>query len=107
LEEHDLDLAVVNGALKAGALALSFAQENKQHLKRDIDAAAFAIEDVRKMDRRTPLFVLAYSEGADPAEVTRASQLFANWNVRVVTEQAIGNWSREIVRGLPEDVLHA
>ena len=105
-EAHELDLAVVNGALKAGAFALSFGQTNKVQLKRDMDATAFAIEDIRRSHRQMSLSVLAYAEGADPADVARAESLFQNWAAPVVTERGISSWSRSLVSELPDAMFH-
>lgn len=107
LESHELDLALVNGALKVGAIAMSFALENRSQLKRDMDAAAFAIEDLRRSNRGLPLYVLGHAADAGRDDVRRATTLFQNWNAQVVTDSRIDTWSRAVVGSLPEDVIHS
>lgn len=106
LENHELDLALVNGALKVGAIAISFALENRAHLKRDMDAAAFAIEDLRKSNRSLPLYVLGHAADASLDEVQRATTLFQNWKAQVITDSRIDVWSSAVVRSLPQDVMN-
>lgn len=105
LEQHSLDLAIVNGALKTAAVAVSFSQVNNAHIKRDIDAIAFVIEDIRKANGNLPLSVLAYSEGADLSIVQNAEKLFQNWNTKVITEKQVGAWSQSVVKSLPKNMM--
>ena len=107
LESHELDFALVNGILRTGAVAITFNQDSKSQLRRDIDAVAFAMEDMRKKDKKTPFYVLGYSLGADPEDDTRASSLFNSLKIRVVTEKNIPNWSKQVVKDLPGNMLHA
>lgn len=106
LESHDLDLAIVNGVLRTGAVAINFNQENKSQLRRDIDATAFALEDMRKINKRTPFFVIGFSQVDDQSEMSRAIALFNNWKISIVTENKIPIWSEQLVRDLPNNMLH-
>ena len=105
LEQHELDLALVNGELKLGALALSFARENKTQLRRDMDAAAFAVEDIRRSNRGLPLVVLAYRPDTDDDDLKRATALFRNWKAQVIPQNRIDHWSKTVVDDLPHGVL--
>lgn len=106
LEQHEFDLALVNGELKLAAIALSFARENKAQLKRDLDAAAFVMEDMRKMNRRLPLVVLGYRADSAPEDIRRAETLFANWDAKVITETKVDAWAGTVVQALPANVIH-
>ena len=105
LEQHELDLAIVNGALEAGAFALSFASPNRQQIKRDMDALAFGVEDVRRANRGVPLYVLGYTEGANRDEVRRADALFRQLNSTFVPNSKIPAWSKSVVGDLPQNLL--
>lgn len=107
LEAHELDLALVNGSLKFGAIALSFALENRAQLKRDMDAAAFVIEDLRRQNQGLALYVLGHGAAAAAEDVRRATALFQNWRAPVVPDSGIDAWSRLVVGNLPPDVIHA
>jgi len=104
-EQHQLDLAIVNGHLKAGAFALSFAVANKQQLKRDIDAVAFGVEDVIRQQRRVPMFVLGYTEDPNGDDVKRAQALFNQLNSTFVPNSRIPAWSKTLVRDFVGDDL--
>lgn len=106
LEQHEFDLALVNGELKLAAVALSFARENKSQLKRDLDAAAFVLEDMRKLNKRLSLAVLGYRTDSVSEDVRRAEILFANWGVEVITENKVDEWASTVVQKLHPDAIH-
>lgn len=105
LEQHELDVAIVNGILKTGAFALSFASTNRQQLKRDMDALAFGVEDVRRANKGVPLYVLGYTEDTDSEEVRRAQVLFRQLNSTFIPDSKIPAWSKSVVGKLPQDLL--
>lgn len=104
-ERHHLDLAVANGHLQLGALALSFAHGKRAVLKRNLDATAFIIEDVRRSNRRVPLFVFGHEVKAGSPEFEHATTLFQNWNTKVVVADKIQEWSDSVSKKLSLDLV--
>ncbi len=97
LGEHCFDVVLANGKPLAAVDALSFEVASKGNLQREVDATAWALDDVRHLDGDLPLavFVLPPTNG-DAEQVFRsASKIFKGLGAKVfVDEPAIGRWAR-------------
>ncbi len=104
LDKHDFDLVIANGSPYLGAYALSFQVPDTVGLRREIDAAAFALEDVRKADRRLPLAVVAVPSKKTNDAYDRAKRIFRSVGAQFIEHEKFENFSTKIVKQMPQEV---
>jgi len=103
--EHEFDLLLKNGHALLAANALSFSVPDTIALRRDVDATAFALEDVKRKieDLRTGVVVVPPSGASSLYD--RSKRMFAKLGVEVVEEKAVPAWAHRAVGKFPQDVL--
>ena len=97
-DQHKFDLAIANGSLIAAMNAFSFEGEASMAAAKDIDASAWAFEDLHKANPRTPLgvFVLPPKHGSVRKDYTRAVRIFGGIGATVITDEpAMKKWTGE------------
>jgi hypothetical protein len=104
-EEHEFDLVVANGSPYFGAFTLSFMIRDSSALKKEVDAAAFAVEDVKRSDRSFQLALVALSPKGESESFNRAINIFKALKTPVIRENQIDRWTKEMVNKLPSNLL--
>jgi hypothetical protein len=96
LDSHNFDLVLANGKTYCGVQALSF-EVLGDSLRREIDATAWALDDVKKADKHLQLgvFVIPPAKSEMKAEFAHASKLFKNLGADVLTESAMPGWAKK------------
>lgn len=99
-DEHLFDVVVANGRPFLAAQGLSFEKSFTRTVQKDVDATAWAIDDVRKLHRSLPMAVLALAP-ASSAPVQKAKKLFQALNADMVSEIQIDQWVRRKMKAIP------
>jgi hypothetical protein len=94
-DSHTFDIAIEYKRPLLVADALSFEVGNEADLNRDIDAVAWAVDDVRKNDKTLPLSVLAVGLGSHADAEKRTRRILKGLGARLISEQQIGSWARD------------
>jgi len=97
LGEHRFDVVLANGKPLAAVDALSFEVASNGNLQRELDATAWALDDVRHLDEDLPLAVFALPPPNGDAErvFLSASKIFRALGAKVfVDERAMGRWAK-------------
>jgi hypothetical protein len=102
LGEHVFDVVLANDKPLAAVGAISFETRSKANLQREVDAIAWALDDVRHLDKDMPLavFVLPPTNPAAEQVFRAASKTFKALGAEVMKDEAaIGRWAkRQAVR---------
>lgn len=104
LDSHPYDVAIVNGATYGAALGMSFASGSSATIRREIDALAFAVEDVRSIQSNVPIAV-AYVADGDRENVRRASRIFRALNATFLPHDRVTSWAQSAAKGVPREAL--
>ena len=106
-ERHKVDLALRNGKVVSGSYAFSFESSDLGRIQKEVDATAWAIEDIRRgnSDVRLSVLTLPPTPLATSA-YDRAVRLFAAMHVPVVTEAALSGWATSEVNELSRHFKH-
>jgi Protein of unknown function (DUF3037) len=94
-EDHSFDVALANGALGLGVLAMSFESGNATQLRREVQATAWTIDDVLREHRDLPLAVVALPPRSRSKTYDHAVELFGELGADVVPEHEIEAWAEE------------
>jgi hypothetical protein len=105
LSEHEFDVVLKNGRPLLAANALSFLVPDTMTLRRDVDATAFAMEDVlrKPSELRAGIVVVPPKRRTSYYENTR--RMFEKLKVEVVEERKAPAWARSAVGQLPGNIL--
>jgi hypothetical protein len=98
-EEHVFDIAVADSRMLLAATGLSFQVAESEALRKDVDVAAWAIDDVRKVNKGLPIGIIALpprSEGHARTSFQRAMTIFSGLRAQMVMEEAVGGWVDQI-----------
>lgn len=101
IEKHEFDLAIVNGTPYAGALALSFKVRDSLSMRKDVDAAAFAFDDVKKGAKSISLALIVDPPKGSNVAYSRAKHVFKTLKVPMVASRSSITWAKKIVGQLP------
>ncbi|MGC8541996.1 MAG: DUF3037 domain-containing protein [Phycisphaerae bacterium] len=102
--KHTFDLAAANGHPYFLAQAISFEIADEREIEKQVDAAAWAIEDVRKQLAELPIGVVTL-----PPKVTgerdnvyaNAKKIFVNLNADALDEAALPAWAQQAAAKVP------
>ena len=100
LDTHRFDLALANGTLLGAVNALSFEAEFSASLAKDVDATAWAFDDLHKAHPSAPVgvFLLPPQSADTRREYGRAVKIFEGLGASVFDEQAkMEGWVSERV----------
>jgi len=99
-DEHLFDVVVANGRPLLAAQGLSF-EASTRIVQKDIDATAWAIDDVRKAHRHLPVAVLALTHKESHAPVEKAKRIFRGLAADMISESQMDRWLKQKIRTLP------
>lgn len=100
-DEHAFDLVVGNGHPFFAAEALSFQGEYSQEMRKEVDAALWVIEDVRKADKKLPLAVLALPPSGKMPLYNKARKIFKNeFGADFVTHAQLASWGKKMAKAI-------
>jgi hypothetical protein len=103
LESHTFDVVLANAKPFAAVQALSFEVDKGPELNRDVDAAAWILEDVSKKHPHMPIAMFLLPPSGISAPYERAKKLFPKLNGEIVTEQKMPQWARKQARAFAEE----
>jgi hypothetical protein len=95
LEEHRFDYALRNGHLVHAVQTLSFESSDLRSLKTEVDATAWAIDDVRSTHADLPISVVTIGGGK---LVTSAASVYEGLGAQLVRERDIDEWISTVAR---------
>ena len=103
---HAFDAVLANGFPYAAFHAVSFELPQATELDQLVDALAFKISDVRQINTKLPIGVLALPPKPDAhnrAEkiYDRALRTYSGLRASVITEEMAPNWIHEQVKHIP------
>jgi hypothetical protein len=108
LGEHVFDVVLANEKPLAAVDAISFEVRSKVNLQREVDATAWALDDVRRLDKDMPLAVFVLPPtNAEAEQVYRAAfKTFKALGAKVIEDEpALARWAARQV-GRPQ-TIHA
>jgi len=103
VEDHDFDIVGENSHVLFAANGLSFDGRDTPSRLRDIDATAWAIDDVRKADADVPLAVIVRPPQTSSTSYTRAERIFPELGAEIVTDDHIDEWAARVARRIGRD----
>jgi hypothetical protein len=109
LSEHVFDVILANGKPLAAVDAISFEVRSKANLQREVDATAWALDDVRRLDKNMPLAVFVLPPTNTEAEQVfrAASKMFEALGAKVLSDEpSMTRWAKRQV-GRPRKTTHA
>jgi hypothetical protein len=103
IEKHIFDVVVENGRPYFAAQGLSFEKSGILEVQKDVDATAWAIDDVRKSPatRDLPVAVLALPPSGRFQPYMSARRIFRALDVRLISESGMRDWVKKTIRVLP------
>jgi hypothetical protein len=101
IDEHLFDVVVANGRLFFAAQGLSFEKSFTRTIQKDVDATAWAIDDVRKAHRHLPMAVLALAPAEPNAPVEKARKIFRSLEADMISENQMDRWVKQRIKTLP------
>ena len=97
LDEHRFDVVLADGKPLAAVDALSFELASRANLQREVDATAWAFDDVRHLDESLSLaaFILPPTNGDSSRCSASLRRYSRDLGAKVfVNEPALGRWAR-------------
>lgn len=108
MQGHTFDAVVANGAPYFAAHGVSFELPEARRLRTYVDALAWAITDVRAVDRTLPLAIVALPPKEDVEEHGRLVDLYhhtvkvyTGLGAEVLTERDIERWANRMASLIP------
>jgi hypothetical protein len=95
LEAHKFDASVQNGKLLHAVTTLSFEIKTMGTIKSELEAAAYAMYDVRQASPDLALSLVTVGD-SHPKMLARAHNICSNLDVAVVREPALGDWLQRV-----------
>jgi hypothetical protein len=92
IERHTFDYGLMNGDLRQLVHTLSLEGIDKAAIRNEVDAVAWAIDDVRKLSE-TPISVVTIGSGA---LLDRAERLYGDLAANLVRENAMDDWANVV-----------
>lgn len=102
LDEHEFDVALVNGSPKLGVLAMSFELAAHVDLTQEIRANAWTIDDVV---RSIPISVVALPPRGRSKTYDHAVALFESLGAEVVPESTVPAWADDVASSMYETLV--
>jgi hypothetical protein len=100
IDTHVFDVVVENGRPFFAAQGLSFEKSLSVDVQKDVDATAWAINDIRNTPahRLLPVAILALPPGSDSQPFVRAKKVFRSLKAEMISEAEMGNWVKKTIR---------
>jgi len=93
LDEHRFDVAVHNGKPLVAAHCISFEGPTSRDLEKEIDAAAWSIDDVKEIHPNLRLGVVTLAPKTKSKIYERALHVFEGLHASVITEHQVPDWA--------------
>jgi len=106
LDTHRFDVVLQSANAQHLVAALSFEIGDKDEIAREVDATAWAIDDVRKADRYVPVSVLAIERDGS-TEFERAERIYSGLDARFVPSLKVPEWAAFAARSVTEELQEA
>lgn len=100
-DEHQFDVAVANGRTFLAAQGLSFEKSFSREIQKDVDATAWAIDDIRKIQRTMPVAVLALPPRDSSKHFDQAKKTFRGLRADMVLESQMDAWVKRALKAVP------
>lgn len=98
-DHHKADIGVRNGHWIAAGYGLSF--EVKTDLQKDIDATAWAIDDLRKQSPELQVGIMTIPPRREQEDTfRRAKRIFESLSATVLSEKTVTDWAKKLSRDL-------
>jgi hypothetical protein len=108
LDHHQFDVSIENGTPYLAAHGLSFEGPHSKDLEKEIDATAWAIDDVKSADKSLDLAVLVLPpKSAKSKTFDRAVHVFEGLKAEVVEEPEAESWAQEHAKRLEKRLINA
>jgi hypothetical protein len=95
-DNHQCDLAVVNGKPYAAINSFSFEMPESQDLIKAIHAATWTADDMKQKDPNFPIALVALPPKQPSALYDKTIRVFTDLKAEVVPEDKLPNWSKEL-----------
>jgi hypothetical protein len=100
-DRHSLDLVVGNGHLFFAAEALSFQGQYSDEIRKEVDAALWVIEDIRKANKNLPLAVLALPPSGKMPLFSKARKIFKKeFKADFITDNEVVSWGNKMAKAI-------
>lgn len=108
LDQHHFDVSIENGTPYLAAHGLSFEGPHSKDLEKEVDATAWAIDDVKSANKSLHLAVLVLPpKSAKSKTFDRAVHVFEGLKAEVVEETEAESWAQERARRLEKRLVNA
>jgi hypothetical protein len=107
VEPHTFDLVVANGKPFFAAEGLSFESADPDSINAEIEALAWAVDDVKKELRALPVAILALPPRRENAAYRRAEKVFTSLKANFVPESDVKKWAELMARRVPKALAEA
>lgn len=103
IEKHIFDVVVQNGHPFFAAQGLSFEKSTTVDVQKDVDATAWAIDDIRKSSslRALPVAVLALPPSGPSPAYASAKKIFRALDAEMTSENGMEAWVKRTMKVLP------
>jgi hypothetical protein len=103
IEKHVFDVVVENGRPYFAAQGLSFEKSATIDVQKDVDATAWAIDDVRRSsaNKTLPVAVLALPPSGHSQPYMSAKRIFRALDVQLISESGMTGWVKKTMKVLP------
>ena len=101
VDEHLFDVVVANGRPFLAAQGLSFEKSFTRTVQKDVDATAWAVDDVRGNHKHLPMAILALTPGGPCPPVERARKIFRALDADMISERQIDGWVKKRIKAVP------
>jgi len=101
LDEHEFDVVIQNHIPLVAARGLSFEVPESPELERDVDALAWAIDDIRRTSDKPKLGVIALPPTDKNREYERARKIYEGLKAEFVRVDEVDEWAKITVGQLP------
>jgi len=100
LDEHRFDLVVQNEHPLVAAQGLSFEVPYSPEMEKDIDALAWAVDDISRTDLGPTVSIIALPPQGKSAEYDRARRIYEELGATFVLEHEIDPWAADVAAKL-------
>jgi hypothetical protein len=101
LDEYKFDVVLANGHVYSAVHGLSFEAPDTHELAKDVEATAWAIDDLQRRDSAVKLGIVYLPPKADSKIYSRARRIFSGLDTPLLPEDSALQWARDVVAGFP------
>lgn len=105
IDQHECDVVLLNGQLYGAALGLSFRVADTPYLKTEVDAVAFAIEDMRAANKRLPIAISYVPPVRSSANFNRAKRILTSVGAEFIDYRHTQDWANRATKKIPKSAV--